>query len=58
VTFLGDADGYSLIFYRIEPANHRSGRCQGDFMLAGAPTEKDADAKTFVGSRHLFVRDS
>jgi hypothetical protein len=27
-------------------------------MLAGASTEEDADAEPFVGSRHVFVRDS
>jgi hypothetical protein len=42
VAFLGDANGHGLVFCGIEAANHGSGGCEGDLMLAGAPAKKNS----------------
>ena len=45
--FLGDADGHNFIFFFINGVENRRRRKQRDFILAAAPTEKDANPKLF-----------
>ena len=56
VAFLGDADGHGLVFVRVEATNDGGSGGEGNFVFAGAATEEDTNAKSFlvVGGHEWF----
>jgi len=56
VAFFGDANGNRFVFVRVQAAHHGSGRGERNLMLAGAATEENANAESFVigGHRKMF----
>ena len=56
VAFLGDADGHGFVLIRVEATNDGGSGGERNFVLAGAATEEDTNAKSFfvVGGHESF----